>query len=70
MTDLDWWNDLDSDLLRCVDARGVVTPAEIGHKLGVSENAAASLLALLAAEGKVRIVAVEAGNSARAARPA
>jgi hypothetical protein len=41
-----------------MDARGVVTAAEIGHKLGVSEDAAASLLALLASEGKVRIVAV------------
>lgn len=32
---------------------------EIGAKLGISERAAESLLALLAAEGKVRIRLVE-----------
>lgn len=40
--------------MQCL-AAGVTAPAEIGEQFGMSEAAAASVLAMLAAEGKVRI---------------
>jgi hypothetical protein len=36
-----------------------MSPGEIGSKVGLSEEAAASALALLAAEGKIKIRLVE-----------
>jgi hypothetical protein len=48
------WNEIDDEVLQCL-AAGVVAPADIGKQLGMSEAAAASVLAMLAAEGKVRI---------------
>ncbi|MBI4269220.1 MAG: hypothetical protein HY615_02720 [Candidatus Rokubacteria bacterium] len=55
----DWWADLEGDVLACLRATGATPPAEVGRRLGVSESAAASLLAMLAREGKVRIALVE-----------
>lgn len=49
-----WWADLDNALLQCV-ADGAMDPAEIGRRLGISADAATSVLMLLAQEGKVRI---------------
>jgi hypothetical protein len=49
-----WWGDLDTAVLHCV-AEGAMDPAEIGRRLGISTDAATSLLMLLAREGKVRI---------------
>ena len=40
-------------------AGGSMSPAEIGRRLGVSEDAVVSLLTMLAREGRVRIRAVE-----------
>lgn len=48
------WTEIDEAVLQCL-AHGVAGPAEIGEQLGMSEAAAASILAMLAAEGKVRI---------------
>ena len=48
------WTEIDEAVLRCL-ADGVAGPAEIGEQLGISEAAAVSVLAMLAAEGKVRI---------------
>ena len=56
----EWWKDLEDDVLRCLEGRGSIEPIEIADKLGMSEAAATSLLALLAREGKVRIRSVEA----------
>ncbi|MBI2203003.1 MAG: HTH domain-containing protein [Candidatus Rokubacteria bacterium] len=63
-TRTNWWHDLDDEIVRSVDARGIVSAAEIAQKLGVSERAAASFLALLALDGKVRIRVVEAVRGA------
>jgi hypothetical protein len=54
----EWWS-IDREILDALAVRGAVTPAEIGHKLGIGEAAAASLLAGLATQGKVRIRLVE-----------
>jgi DNA-binding transcriptional regulator LsrR (DeoR family) len=54
----DQWNDLDRDILSTLDTRAMA-PGEIAAQLGMSERAVESLLALLAAEGKVRIRLVE-----------
>ena len=48
------WTEIDEAVLRCL-ADGVAGPAEIGEQLGMSEAAAVFVLAMLAAEGKVRI---------------
>jgi len=37
-----------------------MSPGEIGRRLGMSEGAAASVLVMLAREGRVRIARVEA----------
>jgi Mn-dependent DtxR family transcriptional regulator len=54
----DWWTDVEEDVLRCFDGRGAIPPAEIAVRLGVSEAAATSLLAILAREGRVKICLV------------
>ena len=48
------WTEIDDAVMQCL-AGGETAPAEIGERLGMSEAAAASILAMLAAEGKVRI---------------
>jgi hypothetical protein len=55
----EWWTELDGEVLRCLSA-GALEPAEIGRRLGISGDAATSLVALLAREGKVRICLVAA----------
>lgn len=55
----EWWSDLDDELLATLGAGGAMTPAELGGRLGISESAVASLLAMLATEGRVRIRLVE-----------
>ena len=54
-----FWDEIDEELLDCLAARGRMTPAEIGRRLEISEDAAVSLVAMLAREGKVRIGVVE-----------
>jgi DNA-binding IclR family transcriptional regulator len=56
----DLWRELDDAVLAYL-AGGETTPAEIGKQLGVSEAAAASILAMLATEGRVRICRVRLG---------
>jgi hypothetical protein len=48
------WRELDDAVLGYL-ALGDATPAEIGKQLGISEEAAVSIIAMLAAEGRVRI---------------
>jgi len=54
-----WWEDLDAAVIACLEAKGALAPHEVGRHVGLSESAAASLLCLLALEGKVRICLVE-----------
>jgi hypothetical protein len=51
----DWWTEIESDVLRCFDGRGVLATEEIAGQLGVSEATATSWLMLMAQEGKIRI---------------
>ncbi|OGK95833.1 MAG: hypothetical protein A3I14_06685 [Candidatus Rokubacteria bacterium RIFCSPLOWO2_02_FULL_73_56] len=55
----DWWADLHGEILDCLAPGGALAPAEIGRRLGMSEAAATSCLAMLAQEGRVRICLVE-----------
>jgi DNA-binding Lrp family transcriptional regulator len=55
-----WWSDIDDAVLACLSETGGASPAEIGRRLGMSEEAAASLVSMLAQEGRVRISRVEA----------
>jgi DNA-binding CsgD family transcriptional regulator len=54
----DWWSAVDGQMLRCLSEHGPMSPAELGKQLGISEDGAASLVAHLAREGKVRICLV------------
>lgn len=54
----DWWGKLDDELLDCL-ACGPMSAAELGRRLGVSEEGAVSLVSMLARDGKVRIREVE-----------
>jgi hypothetical protein len=54
-----WWNEIERDIRGCLDQYGALTPAELGGHLGLSESAAASVLSVLASEGKVKISLVE-----------
>ena len=54
----DWWNDVEEDVLRCLDRRKRTAPADVAKRLGMSEEAAVSLLAMLAREGRVKICLV------------
>lgn len=57
---IDFWSELDADVLRCLaEPSGEMTPAELGRRLGMSEQAVCSILAMLAEAGKVRIRSVE-----------
>jgi DNA-binding Lrp family transcriptional regulator len=54
-----WWDDIDAEILDCLKEHGSATVKEISEELGVSEGAATAFLAMLAREGRVRIVQVE-----------
>jgi len=54
-----WWGDIDGEILDCLREHGSVTVKELSQELGLSEGAATAFLAMLAREGRVRIVEVE-----------
>jgi DNA-binding Lrp family transcriptional regulator len=58
----DWWSDLERDVLDCVKPDGTTRIDELSRRLNLSEDAATSLVAMLAREGKLRISAVEAAD--------
>ena len=53
-----WWSELDDQVLACL-RDGPKSTCELAARLKLSEAGAASLLLLLAAEGKVRVTGVE-----------
>ena len=55
----DWWGDLDNALLDCLAESGGLSAAEAGRRLGISEDAVASLAAMLVREGRLRIARIE-----------
>ena len=54
-----WWGDIDGEILDCLRQHGSATVNELSEELGLSEGAATAFLAMLAREGRVRIVQVE-----------
>lgn len=54
-----WWNDIDGDVRAALERHGAMTPAEIARLLSLSEGAVASVVSMLAQEGKLRIARVE-----------
>ena len=54
----DWWADLDDEVLGGL-GDGPLSAAELGRRLGLSEEAAVALLAMLARDRKIRICRVE-----------
>jgi predicted ArsR family transcriptional regulator len=58
--DESWWAALDAAVLTALaEARGRLTPREIADHVGISEDAARSVVSMLAERGQVRIAAVE-----------
>jgi DNA-binding Lrp family transcriptional regulator len=55
-----WWDDMDKEILEVLTAAGPSDPQELARVLGMSTAGVCSCLAMLAAEGKVRIRSVEA----------
>ncbi len=52
----DYWSELDGEVLRLLGERpGGLSFEEIGHKLGLSEDAVRSLVTMLAHDGRVRL---------------
>jgi hypothetical protein len=58
-----WWDDVDKGVLECLAGGLSMTPADIGRRLGMSEDGVMSVIAMLAQEGKLRISLVTAAES-------
>lgn len=50
-----WWADLESEIFACLKSHRAIPCADVARELGVSEDAAASLLTMLAREHKVTL---------------
>jgi DNA-binding IclR family transcriptional regulator len=59
----EWWGELDAQVLDCL-RDGPQSPRELARRLNLSPGGATSVLLMLAAEGKVRVTAVELAESA------
>lgn len=55
---VDWWSEIDEAVLACLET-GPMAPKDIGRRLGLSEDAVASIVAMLAGACRVRISLVE-----------
>jgi len=58
-----WWTDVEHDVLGVLRDNGAMAPCDVASRIGVSEDAATSLLSMLAREGKVRIRLVESAET-------
>jgi DNA-binding Lrp family transcriptional regulator len=54
-----WWSEIDRDVRVILERSGPMSPRDIARQLRLSEGAIASVLAMLAQEGKLRINQVE-----------
>ena len=54
-----WWSEIDRDVRAILERSGPTSPRDIARRLRLSEGAVASVLAMLAQEGKLRIKQVE-----------
>jgi predicted ArsR family transcriptional regulator len=57
-----WWDEVDGQIEKVLFRSGGMSPADLAGEVGLSEAATVSLLARLAAEGRVRIARVEPGQ--------
>jgi hypothetical protein len=57
--DGEWWDLLDNEVLDCLTCGRALSPEEVGAKLGMSAESAASLITMLVRDGRVRITSVE-----------
>jgi DNA-binding Lrp family transcriptional regulator len=55
-----WWDEMDEEILTILEAGGPMDPVDVARALGMSPAAVCSCLAMLSADGKVRIRSVEA----------
>ena len=58
----EWWGELDEEVLACL-RDGAQSPRDLARRLNLSPAGATSVLLMLAAEGKVRVTAVELAES-------
>jgi hypothetical protein len=66
----EYWDELDNEILELLRAGGAMDPVDLGRALRMSPAAVCSCLAMLSADGKVRIRTVEATPAARCAKSA
>src|SRR5712692_826283 len=59
---VDWWSEIEHDIVECLRGDGALSPAELGHQVGISEGEATMFLCMLAREGKVRIRLAESAG--------
>lgn len=57
-----WWSEIEDEILNWLRQHGELTPSELGRHMRISEGATASLLAMMASEGKVSIRSVTLGR--------
>jgi hypothetical protein len=58
-SEADWWELLDNEVLDCLTCGRALSPEEVGAKLGMSAESAASLITMLVRDGRVRITVAE-----------
>ena len=54
-----WWDELDEEILGVLKASGPMDTSRLAARVGMSEDAVASCLALLSAAGRVQIRSAE-----------
>ena len=59
----EWWSELDDQVLACL-RDGPQSTRELARRLNLSPGGTTSVLLMLAAEGKVRVTAVELAETA------
>jgi DNA-binding GntR family transcriptional regulator len=55
---MDWWRELDDEIVNCLVGHESLTPDEVSQKVGMSTEAVTSLLGRLAQEGRITILRV------------
>jgi len=60
-----YWEDLDKEILAVLTGGGPMDPVDLARALKMSTAAVCSCLAMLSAEGKVRIRSIEATEATR-----
>jgi hypothetical protein len=65
-----WLDEIETDVTAVLAQRGSLSARDLGRRLGVSEESAVSLIALLASSGHLVIERVSLPENARGHRPA